>query len=220
MSRHSEIENKLVKFLVEDRGFDRKILLFDPTYTNTEGITNVRPDLVGIESNSKEPIVIFEVKTSLTEDKEAKYISQLLSYAKIDKHRAIPVYLVIAGEYLTLEFYKFNDDNELEPIDSSDIPTYGDFLRAKLAPKLPNLKKESESEKRKFKLLCFTIALLAFILVILDIYLSQKINFELLTIGRIALIGTAIALLLIPYAQKFKGLGIEYERLQTEIQKD
>ena len=213
MSRHSAVEEQLVDWLTREKGFDRSYLLEDPTFTNSKGLTNVRPDVVAIDGSTGDPVAIFEVKSELTADRRAKCIAQLVSYAEIDKDRSIPVFLVAASTSGPgIEFHKLTDDNELEEVVGPALPNYHQFRAAILAPKLIGARQEAKKMKDHFQLLCIGVSVALLLIGVVDFFLERR-GVELLTTNRMILLGTAVALLVIPYAQRFKGLGIEYERL-------
>lgn len=64
------------------------------------------------------------------------------------------------------------------------------------------------------------LAIFLFLLAVID-FLFAQYGITLFTTERMALVGGAVGLLILPYAQKFKGLGIEWERvISTKEDKD
>jgi len=212
MQSHSDIERKLVEFLVNDKGVPRSNLLFDPTYTNSKNIPDIRPDIVVADELVSEPLAIFEVKKDLTEENKGKYTVQVQSYADIDKDRSIPVYLVTGSTNESLRFYEFTEENELIEIPASKVSAYKEFPRSRSTLRFNKVTASIDN----FKVMCFGLALVVLAAVCLDIYLTRVKKFELLTTNRMALILASAALMIIPFAQKIKVLGMEYERMRDE----
>jgi len=210
MHLHTQVEKALRDFLVDKKGFRVNDLLEDPIYTNADGISGVRPDLVGVDPKLREPIAIFEVKSEYRE-KDAKHINQVRSYFRIDSEGRTPVYLVV-GPPTDIQFYKYSDDtNTLEPINKDQLPTAGQFRASRFDPQLAEIRRKADQTRDSLKIACWLAAACLIILAIAD-FICSFYEISILTAERMALIGGAVAAIIIPYAQKFKGLGIEYER--------
>ena len=52
--------------------------------------------------------------------------------------------------------------------------------------------------------------------VVIADFVCAQYEIELLTTERMALLGACVALVVIPFAQKFKGLGIEWEKAKRD----
>lgn len=210
MHSHSEVERSLKTFLVSEKGFHVSDLLEDPTYPTTTGLKGVRPDIVGVDPKLREPIAIFEVKAEYREG-DAKHINQLRSYFEIDQDGRIPVYLV-TGPPNELHFYKYMDEEKrVEEETSEDLPSAEQFRAARFDPELPSILREAERTKDNLRRVCWVASAMLISLAVADFVFSFW-GVSILTAERMALVGGAVAAAIIPYAQKFKGLGIEYER--------
>lgn len=214
---HWEIKSSLLKFL-KSKGFSDESLLLDASFTNSKGVTNVRPDIVGIDPGSKELLVIFEIKKELTEDKRAKYVSQVQLYAEIDKNRNIPVYLVTNG--VPLIFHLFTKQNIFEQVNSEAIQSFEQYRAGVYAQKINNAQNDVQHSSDNFRILCIALAIILVFITVGDSLLeNSRLKISLITANRLILIGIIVALLVFPYLQKFKGFGIEIERLRTESKK-
>lgn len=67
-----------------------------------------------------------------------------------------------------------------------------------------------------FRLMTRRMATLALLIVALDVLLERTWQAELLTPNRLVALGIAAALLVVPYAAKFKAFGVEWERFLDE----
>jgi hypothetical protein len=169
-----------------------------------------------IDLDHREPLAVYEVKgESLSEPPSPKWVTQLLSYALIKKDRSIPVYLVTpSAEGDGLCFHRFTEKNEFEEVVSATLPAYERLRAVRIAADMARVKRETEQTKDNFARICCALAVIILLIVMGDFLLDFK-DVQLLTANRMILIGVVVALVIIPFAQKFKGFGIEYERLRS-----
>ena len=217
-SPHSIVEERLVAFLRE-RGFPEAAIVRDPEFKTPDGQPRARPDLVLTDPDSREPLTILEVKSELRSDKHDRIRAQVESYAQIFSD--VPTYLVTDGpESLGLAFYRFNrETKQLEEFPSNKFPTLPAMLGERITAKqvaIASVAQERKDTSRVFYWFCFFLAATAFLTAGADFYLKQFHSIELLTAPRLGLIGAAFGIAILPFVQKFKGLGIEYERLTHE----
>jgi hypothetical protein len=217
-SVHSIVEERLVGFLHE-RGFPEAAIVRDPEFKTPDGQPRARPDLVLTNPDTREPLTILEVKSDLRSDKHDRIRAQVESYAQIFSD--IPTYLVTDGpEPLKLAFYRFNrETKQLEEFSPEKFPSLPAMLGERITARqvaIASVTKEREDTSRTFYWFCFLLAAMAFFTAVTDFYLKEAHSIELLTAPRLGLIGAAFGIAILPFVQKFKGLGIEYERLTHE----
>jgi hypothetical protein len=210
-----QVEERLIELLKIRLGVPDEAILLDPVFTNAKGVQGCRPDVVIIDPATKEALAILEVKSRLTEDKKAKYREQVASYADIDPERRLPTYLVTGKDDGGVRFDLLTQENDFEEVGENAIPTYASLKASNITVKLNAVQIEQKRSADSFRMLCNLAAILSMILFALDVYFKDfhKPPFELLNSSRMILLGAVAALIIIPYAQKFKGLGIEYERI-------
>lgn len=218
MPTHTEVEERLVVFL-KTKGFSEKAILYDPEYESPEGAFRARPDIVIAEPETRDPLAIIEVKAELRPDKKPGILGQVGSYASLFTNS--PTYLVTDGEGpARLSFYRYNrETKDLESIPLEMFPSLPALLAERVTAKqaaIGAVRVEREQTSRKFYFLCFGLAFGALGLAVADFILKQYHGVELMTPTRLALFGAAVGLALVPFVQKFKGLGFEYERLIIE----
>lgn len=219
MASHSEVERRLVAYLME-QGFPEEIIVFDPEYRSQEGTLKGRPDIVIVGGDTLVPLAILEVKSELTDDKKDRIRAQVDSYASL--FQDVPTYLVTTGsDDSGITFYRYDkkskEFDELgsgQPFPSLDMLAVQRIAANQAA--IVSVQMEQKSTSKGLHWLCFMLASLSILLAIADLLCKQLLNLELLNASRLGLVGAAIGLSLLPFAQKFKGLGFEYERLTHE----
>jgi hypothetical protein len=78
------------------------------------------------------------------------------------------------------------------------------------------LAEEKKETTDQFLVVCFVAAAFAVALAVAD-FICSRYDIKLLTTERMALVGTAIALVVIPYSQKIKGFGFEFDRAAKQV---
>lgn len=72
--------------------------------------------------------------------------------------------------------------------------------------------RKRENAFNLFKVICWILAVLLFVVLLLNIWDIVSISLE-----RLALIGGIVALIIIPFAERLKILGVEFEKLRKDI---
>lgn len=117
------------------------------------------------------------------------------------------------------DVHALNSDNELQKFDLGLFPVFSALSSNQLAEKKQDLKQEEKEVVDSFKKISYITVSVLVVLLIADFICSLN-NITLLTVERLTLLGGAVALVVIPFAQKFKGLGIEWERIQDNSKSD
>ena len=117
------------------------------------------------------------------------------------------------------DVHALNNDNELQKFDLGLFPVFSALSFNQLAEKKQDLKQEEKEVVDSFKKISYITVSVLVVLLIADFICSLN-NITLLTVERLTLLGGAVALVVIPFAQKFKGLGIEWERIQDNSKSD
>ncbi|HEN8797518.1 TPA: hypothetical protein U8251_000030 [Pseudomonas putida] len=125
----------------------------------------------------------------------------------------MPVFLVTPSQNKTLPFdlYIFNFDGGLIPTDFSLFPTFIALTAEDTAERKDEIRTEKTRTTEAFQTVSWGLAGILFVIVIAD-FICAQYAVVLITTERMALLGAVIALIAIPYAQKFKGLGIKWEK--------
>ncbi|GGB91519.1 hypothetical protein GCM10011352_16960 [Marinobacterium zhoushanense] len=126
---------------------------------------------------------------------------------------SIPVFLVTpsSNQIFPFDLYIFDIDGGLIPTDFALFPTFPTLTAEDAAERKSGLRIEKVEAVESFQKVSWVLAFIVFAIVVADFICAQN-DIVLLTTERMALIGAVVALIVIPFAQKFKGLGIEWEK--------
>lgn len=177
-------------------------------------------DIAIIDKVTNEPLLIFEIKVlreRLSESQLKKQgEAQLLKYINGIGDLQIPAYLVIAKTLTDFEIFSFEADEKgvrelSSPVPMESIMRYEILSNRNRTSAIGVKKQEIKKTTDRFKIICWICAGIAAALAICD-------NVGIFTISttQLALIGVAIALVIIPYSRKLKILGVEFERFIAE----
>ena len=109
------------------------------------------------------------------------------------------------------DLYIFNIDGGLIPTDFALFPTFSALTAEDTAERKDELRTKKIQTTETFQAVSWLLAGFLFFIVIAD-FICAQFSVILITTERMALLGAVVALIIIPYAQKFKGLGIEWEK--------
>ena len=172
-------------------------------------------DLAIVDPDSKLPIMIFEVKSKPSDEMKKLGILQIKKILRDLGDIEIPAYLVDPLEkspYFKTErvYLKKNKKYKIDQNKENDsFFNYNFQKQSRNSERIANNTKKREEVVDDFKFVCWTIAFI--ILVLIVIFRLFKFTLNTIELSSIALI---IALIVAPYASKLKFLGIEFERLK------
>jgi len=199
-----ELRSEFVKSLANEKGFTDSSLRAELLLPK-----NARIDLVSLNTDDNTITSLFEFKSTTSNHDLKNVADQLLNYKKLLGGTNVPAYVVTPsdGAEALFNIYAVTDSGELKFIKFSDFPSYISLISSEKALNKSTNKAETKETVDKFKLLCFAVSFITFVLLVLDIANTLR-----LSSGQLSLFAISIALVLIPYAAKLKILGIEFER--------
>lgn len=203
-----------------DKGFPDSSLIYEPLLKGSDGRL-YRPDFLIVDPIRNERIAIIEVKGRVPENYRALQ-SQVEKYKQVLGEPNLPVFLVVPSvndSKYPFDVYALNSENKLQKFDLGLFPVFSALSSNQLAEKKQDLKQEEKEVVDSFKRISYITVSVLVVLLIADFICSLN-NITLLTVERLTLLGGAVALVVIPFAQKFKGLGIEWERIQDNSKSD
>jgi hypothetical protein len=210
---HSEIEQQFYAYLVK-RGYPRDSIAFEVQLGDRH-----RPDFAIIDLFKDQRIAFFEIKAAITPSTQKRIFDQIREYSEAAKNVGAPCYLVTPAKSPTFEepfdFYYVDKDDSVQQLAKELFPSYPSLASNSVATKREQIDNDTKETKDYFQKVCWNLACLVFIVAIADFICDQK-AIELVDATRVTLLGITIALFVIPYAQKLKILGIEYERYLQE----
>ncbi len=178
-----------------------------------------RVDVAVIDPKYKSPIQIFEFIRRKYENQLGIELAQLRKYRKILNNGDIPAYLVLPKESTPFFEIISIDENLTGTHKNTKIHhgltlNYGFQKAARSSETLNKIKKNKRSAVNKFQWACWTLALLLSIL-----FGVVKIKPLTIEANDLALIGGIAGLIVIPFSNRIKILGIEFEREHKAHQK-
>jgi hypothetical protein len=216
---NSKFEADFAAFL-KDHGYPENSIYYEPAIRATES-RFYDPDFLIVDPNNGERLAIIEVKSRITGSfHELK--NQIDGYKKSLGDIGLPAFVVapsdtpIAGQ--PFDLFVFDKSGELEKVDFRLFPNFYALSTNKTAEKKKEIKAEKDAVAGSFEKLSWCLAAILVVIIVADFICSQY-DMTLVTTERLTLLGGAFALLIIPFAQKFKGLGIEWERATSKKDK-
>lgn len=217
-------ESEFIHFFVQkliSAGFPENTIAVEYQMPNIHARAMIDVAIVDLITNKI--LLMFEIKKGGNESayKKAKENGEryLLHYISLLKDSTIPVYLVItkgSEDFDILPFEIEKDEKDEKRILKSAIPidnltSYTVLSNKSIISTIATNSVEIKKNIDGFKIVCWICAGIAIILAGLDI-------FKIITLSntQVALIGVAIALVIMPFSKKLKILGVEFERLIAE----
>ncbi|MNF63146.1 hypothetical protein D3C85_773060 [compost metagenome] len=213
MTYDRELEKHFFEYLISI-GYPRNSIIYQPAIHPVQNMMCYRPSFALIDPKKNEHIAIIEVKECKIGGGSSIY-KNMRDYSKAVGSDSIPVY-IISTDYSDASpflLHSLDDKGEIITIDHSLFPSFEALSAKESTDRKVDLRIRREYISDKFRKICWVASSLFFILVALDFFLKEFYDIGLLTAERISLLGGALALIVIPFAQKFKGLGIEWEKI-------
>lgn len=202
-------DNLILNFIeyLKSHGYPDNSLIFEYTIANRYQV-----DLAVIEPKTKEIIALFEFKKIKDERTEAIALEQLSRIYKDIDDKSIQLYLVYGKDGIPpFEIYNLKQEDKTLNLVPVRISDYLISKNTKYSKILTNNKKNRVKFNNILLFICIVLSAILITLLVLDF-----IGFIEITINRLIIIGITVALIIIPFANKIRFLGIEWERLQEK----
>jgi hypothetical protein len=206
------IEQKFAQYL-EKIGVPKNALVFQPSYQSVALGRRFRPDVAIVNPETRDPLAIIEVKGLVGFDVIAKTLEFVQRYASSFSAGAVRSYVAVPGHGEEFDIYTSDIDGKPKLVPAAILLNYENLVGAHASEKKEALEEEKKQTTDSFQKVCIGASAFATALAIAD-FVCARSGIELLTSNRMALIGIAIALAVIPYVQKIKALGVELDRGQ------
>ncbi|SDK76570.1 type I restriction enzyme HsdR N-terminal domain-containing protein [Microbulbifer yueqingensis] len=200
----TEVEaiNYLIQELIE-LGYPESSIRFEFAVSDGKGHRKYI-DVAIIDPDSNDVVAIIEVKKGCRDNALSNAARQVISYAKL-----------LPSSPLSLVYIFDTGGKKIGVVNESDgsvtlipsPPSFKSLLTGGRAQNKVEVKSKSNRVTDSFSLACYLMAILVGIILTLDILNIYKFSSQQLT-----LLGIFVGLLVIPYAAKFKLLGMEFER--------
>jgi hypothetical protein len=195
-------------------GYPGDSFVYGDNWIPVEGRRMYGPDFLIIDPVKKEKLAVIEVKDCEIGKGRSIY-RDLDLWRRAVERPEIPIYLVARSASATddapLKLYTFDEDCNPHQVDLDLFPSFGSLSNLGSTLRKDKLEDETKKTVGSFKILTWCLAIVLATVLVADVYCSIN-DIKLLTTERLSLLGVVVALLLLPYVQKFKGLGVEWER--------
>lgn len=205
--REIDIIVDFIKFLREEKKFPEGSIIQEFPISDNENKKRYIADLVLYDINNKQFIGLIEFKKLLNKISKTTSFDQVTTYLRLMGNQELHTYLVGCDANNKLLIYVLNSENEWQEISKENFPNYESLSAIQLTKTKDEIKKYQKDNIDKFKVVCFILAASTFLLFGLSVF-----NVFTLRNNEMALFGTTVALIIIPYAAKLKIFGVEFER--------
>lgn len=207
----SQIEQQFFHYLSE-LGFPKSSVIYEPVFQPIGDGRRYRPDFALLDPKTNEPLAIIEIKGCNDPATLSRATQQVRQYIAALRDKAVRGFVVTPAQSGGgFDFYTPGENGEPKQVPSSSFLQFESLSSARIAEKKEMLAEEKKETTDQFLVVCFAAAAFAVSVAAAD-FVCSCYGITLLTTERMALVGAAIALVVIPYVQKFKGLGIEIDR--------
>lgn len=212
----SQIERNFFQYL-SDLGFPESSVVYGSGFQSVGDGRRYRPDFALLDPSTNEPLAIIEIKGRNDPEALSRAMQQVQNYIATLRDKAVRGFVVVPAQSGGgFDFYASGENGEPKRVPSSAFLQFGALSSARIAEKKEILAEEKKEATDQFFLVCFTAAAFVLSIVVADFICSLN-DITLLTAERMTLVGSAIVLVVIPYVQKFKGLGVEIDRTAGQI---
>jgi len=206
----SIVEKQFYDYLLK-LGFPVETIVFEPAFQAIGKGRRYRPDFALIDQRTNEPLVLFEVKSHSDTQTLTRGLQQVQDYIRTTADKSLRGYLVTPGGGNEPFHFYTSDELGTPKLLSATFLQPASLVTARRSEKQGNLEGAKRETVDQFKVICFVAASISGAVAVAD-FACSRYGVTVLTTERLALLGTAIALVIIPYLQTFKALGIEIER--------
>ena len=211
----SHAEEDLYRHLVE-LGYPEASIVYQPRLLPI-GSVRYRPDFALIDPETDDVLAVIELKGGHGLAHIDEVAKHLRGYAAALHRGATQSFVATPSEHgAGFEFFTLDERGHFKQVPSSFLQ-FGALRSGRSAAN-----KEVQAEARArvtdhFEVVCFILAAFGIAVVIADFACAQ-FNIVVLTSYRMIVLGAVAALVVAPYLQKFRGLGIEFERPSKQAQ--
>ena len=211
----SQIEQQFFQHLSE-LGFSKSSVVYEPAFQAIGSGRKYRPDFALLDPKTNELLAIIEIKGQSDPETLFRATQQVQQYVVALRDKVVRGFVVTPGQSGEgFNFYTLGEDGKPKQVPSSSFLQFESLSSARIAEKKEMLEKEKEETTDQFVVVCYVAAVFVVAVAAVD-FICSRYAMTLLTTERTALVGAAIALVLIPYAQKLKGFGLEFERVNKQ----
>lgn len=193
-------------------GIPADAVIYQPAAIAVSERRRYQPDFGLVDPRTRTLLAVLECKAA-TANLDAAAES-LAAYAAATRDRSVRAYLAIPGENGFVIFAVGVDGGRKQ------VPLEALRLEQLSAARSAETKQDTTIRKQRtidrFFVVCYLAAFVAFALALADLVLSRY-GIKLLTSERLMVLAVSLALVIAPFLQKFKALGVEIERANRKV---
>lgn len=214
--RELEIQSKFLELLHFKLGYPADSLLLEFPLKDSSGARKRLADLIVQDVARSRFMAVVEFKKEYSEETVKKAFNQTSQYLGL-LNQDLPEYVVVGDETAKYKFRVFTHDDEhlRVEIDPAQFPSYEALKSGHISMESERIAQETRQKRDEVR----TVCLISSILLLVVLILSVSGVFT-PTPTQLGLLAGIIALLLLPNTSKLKGLGIEFERLKKDSDKN
>jgi hypothetical protein len=169
-------------------------------------------DVAVIDPDTSDVLAIIEIKGSTRPEMLKSAAKQVAAQSKMLPSAPMAFVYAYDGEEKIIGRVS-EEDSSLEDI--SSLPQFKSLRSGGRAHQKIESKKKSNRVTDTFTICCYVLAILVAVILALDVASIYKFSSQ-----QLSLLGIFIGLIVIPYAAKFKLLGMEFERYFSQPNQD
>jgi hypothetical protein len=205
-----KLEASVFDFLVFDKAFPHAELQVEAAVGAGTNGKRYRADLAILDSKRNEIVALIEVKRSREPRALRLAIAQLMQYRRELNKAYVPLYLFfppIEGSGKRFDISQILPDGSIKELYPDEFPSYDTLVSIDRSNKKTARSVAVRSTVDAFKVTCVVLSIIAALLCVMDVLDVVQMSIKQLTLA-----GISGALLVLPFAAKFKMLGVEFER--------
>jgi len=210
MIEDREFSASVLEYLTLEKAYPRSELQVEATIGSGADGRHYRVDLAVLDSRRSEIVALIEMKRYRERQILRSAISQLLHYRRVLDKPYIPLYLFfvsLPGSGKRFEIAQVLPDGDTKEIYPHEFPSYDTLLKSDKSSKKAARTAAVRATVDTFQFTC--VGLSVAVAIVLGLDTSGLLE---LTTKQLALAGVSGALLVLPFAAKFKMLGVEFKR--------
>lgn len=213
-----ELQAKFIDFLRLEKAFPDSAIRSEVSIVDIEGKVKYQADIALIDPRRNEFIALIEIKSKREHRPLRSAVAQLLEYGRDLQKPHLPLYLIsppIENSNRVFEIDQVLPNGDVNEVYPDEFPGYDALVAGDKAASKTRMTQKVTHVADNFRTLCWILCGAVLIILALDIS-----NIFVLNTRQLTLIAVAAGLAILPYAAKFKLLGVEFERLNGSHDND
>ncbi len=212
-----QLEASVYEYLVHEKSYPKDALQTESAIGRSPDGRSYRADLAILDPIRSEVVALIEVKRVRERAPLRNAVAQLLQYRRILGKPHIPLYLFfppLSGSGKKFDIAQVLPDGNTKELYLNEFPTFDALISGDKSNEKAAKTAAVRSTVDTFQLTCVLLSIVTTILLALDVSEIVQLNSKQLILACIS-----GGLLVLPFAAKFKMLGVEFERHNPRSEK-